>query len=186
MLSAVTVAALELAVELLHGVVPSMDPQACVTADPFTSRRRWDRIAKRERHTKRSPRPALSPSAPRVAVTILASFHRIAVTAPPLLHSAAGASRQAAAGGGRPTNFVSAYGFWNLRKCQCRCCLLGSGSLLPLESRTGKERWPFSVVIGAAIGRLKPLLIMILISGYWSDLFLRINPFTCFVLLLLW
>ncbi|XLU70214.1 hypothetical protein S245_029267 [Arachis hypogaea] len=80
MLSAVTVAALELAVELLHGTVPSMDPQACVNADPSTSRHRGDRIAKRERRTKRSPRPALSPSAPRVAVAILASCHRVAVT----------------------------------------------------------------------------------------------------------
>ncbi|XP_072088850.1 uncharacterized protein [Arachis hypogaea] len=80
-------------------------------------------------------------------------------------HSAAAASRQAAAGGGRPASFVSAYGFWNLRKRHCRCCLLGSRSLLPLESRTRKERRPFSVVAGAAIGRLKPFLIMILLSG---------------------
>ncbi|XP_020993547.2 uncharacterized protein LOC107478066 isoform X2 [Arachis duranensis] len=97
----------------------------------------------------------------------LPPHRRYRAAAPPLLHSAAAASRQAAAGGGWPANFVSAYGFLNLRKRQCRCCLLGSRPLLPLESRTGKERRPFSVVIGAAIGRLKPLLIMILLSGYF-------------------
>ncbi|QHN92977.1 uncharacterized protein DS421_17g588690 [Arachis hypogaea] len=80
MLSAVVVATLELAVELLHSAVPSTEPQACVTADPSTSLRRGNINVKRERHTKRSPRPALSPSALRVAVAILASCHRIADT----------------------------------------------------------------------------------------------------------
>ncbi|QHN77676.1 uncharacterized protein DS421_19g654770 [Arachis hypogaea] len=80
MLSTVTIATLELAVELFHNAVPSTEPQACVTADPSRSRRRGNIIAKRERRTKRSPRPALSPSALQVAVTILVSCHCVAVT----------------------------------------------------------------------------------------------------------